>query len=172
MTWVIMACVLVLSALLQSMLPAFSFLGQAKFPLLLAVVVYYALNREMTVMLVAAFAAGFIHDALSPIPLGYTAFCFCVVGWIVSRFRNLVLTDSGITPVLFGSVAAGCVTLALYVLLRHNNLILPSPGHVVLRIAGSATLGLICTPAMFLVTGLLDRLVGNVEVKESIDGIE
>ena len=59
MTWVIMVTTLMVAAFLQMALPGYACLGQAKFPFLLAVVVYYSLSRGTGVTLFAAFLAGF-----------------------------------------------------------------------------------------------------------------
>ena len=51
--------------LLQALLPAHAILAQARYPFLLAVVVYAALNRRGWGMLLTALAAGLIQDLLS-----------------------------------------------------------------------------------------------------------
>ena len=168
-TWVVMIMVLMAGGLLQSQLPGYAVLGQVKFPFLLAIVLYYALNWDVAVMLVAAVLAGLLQDLLSPIPLGYSAFCFCVVGWIANRWRKLVMTESVITPMFFGGLAAMAVTLSLYVFLVRGDFIGSAVGLLILRMIGAGLLGVISTPLIFLAAGRLDRLVGNVEDKESLD---
>ena len=110
MTLVVMASVLIVLAVAQAQLPGFVLLAQARFPFLLSIVLYYALNRETGTMLATAFLAGLLHDALSPVPLGYSTALFCAAGWLASRFRRLVITESPITPVFFGSVAGSTTT--------------------------------------------------------------
>lgn len=171
MTWLVMVLILIGSAVMQTVLPAFAFLGQAKFPFLLAVVLYYALNWNTTMMLIAAFFAGFLYDVLSPVPLGYSALCFCAIGWIVARFRNLILMDSVVTPAFFGGVAGVGFALGLYVLLAKDGLVVYPASWVVLKAVGTGILGMICTPVIFHLAGGLDRIVGNADVKESIDGV-
>lgn len=169
MTWVIMIFVLIVAAVVQTLLPGHVLLGQAKFPLLLAVVLYYALNRETSTMAAAAFLAGLLQDALSPIPLGYSAFCFCVVGWGAGRFRDLVITESLITQVFFGAVAGVIVTVILYLLLLQGGLVACSASWVVLKAVGTGVLSMLCTPVMFRVTNELDRLVGNVRIGAEVE---
>ena len=169
MTWVIMIVVLTGGAVVQTLLPATIFLGEAKCPFLLAGVLYYALNRETNVMLAAAFWAGFLQDALSPIPLGYSSFCFCVVGWAASRFRNLVIIESSVTQVFFGGMSGIIVTIILYVLLVKEGLITHPAGHIMLKTAGTGILAMICTPIMFALTGRLDHLVGNVRIGVEVE---
>lgn len=170
--WIVMIMVLMAAALLQWLLPGYAVLGQVKLPFLLAGVLYYALHWDLAVVLVAALAAGLLQDVLSPIPLGYSAFCFCVVGWIANRWRKLILIDAMVTPVFFGGIASVAVTVALYVLLARGEFIETSLGWLVLRMMGAGLLGMISTPLVFLFAGSLDRLVGNVEEKESLDDVE
>ena len=171
-TWVVMIIVLVVGGLLQSLLPGYAFLGHVKFPFLLAFVLYYALNWDVAVALLAALLAGLLQDVLSPLPLGYSAFCFCAVGWLANRWRQLVLTEPVITPLFFGGIASMVVTLTQYVLLVRGDLIEGDWGRLVLRLIVAGILGMVSTPLMFLFAGLLDRLVGNVEEKGRLDGAE
>ena len=162
MTCVVMGFVLLSAAVLQVTVPPHALLGQAKCPFLLSVVVYYSLTRDGRVMLTAAVAAGFLQDALSPIPLGYSACCFALAGWLCGRFRHTVLTDSVVTQVFFGVVSGVAVTLCIYLLLLRADLLAVPFRWALLKAAGSGTLGAVCVPAVFMVTGRLDRLVGNV----------
>ncbi len=164
--------VLVSSALLQALLPPIVFLGQGKFPFVLGVVVYYALNRETHVMLAAGFFGGFLIDVLSPVPPGYSAFCLCVIGLIAGRFRKLVLTETILTPIIFGAIAGAVAGILLYIMLVREGLAAWPFFRLVTRIIGAAILGAFCTPIMFAVAGTLDRLGGNVEAKESLDEVE
>jgi len=170
--WVVMIMVLMVGGLLQSQLPGYAVLGQVKFPFLLSIVLYYALNWDVSVMLVAGVLAGLLQDMLSPIPLGYSAFCFCLAGWLANRWRKLVLTESVITPLFFGGIASMAVTLALYLLLLRGEFIESAIGRLILRTIGSGILGTISTLLVFLFAGLLDRLVGNVEEKGNLDDVE
>ena len=126
MTWIVMAFVLLCTAVMQTLLPGYAFLGHAKFPLLLMVVLYYALNREIYVMLIAGFAAGFIHDSFGLMPLGYSSACFCVIGFIAGCFRKLVMADSLVAPVFFGALAGVTTAASFYALLAMNNFIVSS----------------------------------------------
>jgi rod shape-determining protein MreD len=171
-TCVILLLVLTASAVMQALLPGFLVLGQAKFPFLLAVVLYHALNRGAPVMLAVAVLAGFLQDSLSPVPLGYSPFCFCVIGALTARFRDTVLTEAFVTQAFFGALTGCCATVMLYVLLVREGLVHVPFRIVVLKMFGSAVLGSVSVPFVFLVMGRLDRLVGNVkeaEVEVSID---
>ncbi|MFC1497092.1 rod shape-determining protein MreD [Verrucomicrobiota bacterium] len=172
MTWIVMVFVLLCAAVIQALLPGCAFLGHAKFPLLLMVVLYYALNREVYVMLIAGFMAGFIHDSFSLMPLGYSSACFCIIGFVAGCFRKLIMADSFIAPVFFGALAGVLATIGFYALLAMGSFIVSSAGLVVMKTIGTGILGMVCAPIVFYVIGRFDRLVGNVYVGESIDGVE
>jgi len=172
MTWVVMIISLLVSGLLQSRLPAIVWLGQAKVPVLLAVVTYYALCRQSDVALTAAFLAGLLYDALSPVPLGYSAFCLCLLTWLAGRFQDLVLPDSVVTQAFFGAVGGVALALASYLLLMRAGLLQYPVGRALLRTAGTGLLAMVCTPVVCFVMSALDRLLGNVQVRESINGFE
>lgn len=172
MSWGVMIFAVIGGAVLQAHLPAHTFLGQARFPFLLAVVLYYALNRDAGIMLACAFLAGFIQDALSLIPLGYSSACFSVAGWIAGRFRKMVITESPITSAFFGGTGALAVTLVFYLLLSGGELVDCSVGWAVWKAAGAGILGALCAPLVFFTVGGLDRLAGNVAIKESLDDVE
>lgn len=176
MTWVVMALGVIAGGVLQTELPAVPWLGQAKPPLLLAVVLYYALQRTRPVMAVAALMAGLMQDMLSPLPLGASACGFGLAGWYVSRFRKVVLTESMLTQAFFGLVSAMAVTIVLYVILMVEARIGLPVRRVVLKTIGMGALGLIVTPPVCWLLGRLDRIVGNIvmaaEVEEQTDEFE
>jgi len=158
------------AALAQSMLPGFALLGQAKFPFLLSVVVYYALNRERIWMVAAAFVAGLLHDALSAVPLACSSALYLVTGWIVSCFRKQVDTDALVTYSVFGLATGAAVSLVLYLVLQRG-------GHVdcplsagLWRSVGTAVLGTVSGPIAFKVSRAMDRSVGNIEIREGVRG--
>jgi rod shape-determining protein MreD len=172
MTWLIMMFILVGGAVIQTVVPSCGILGGAKLPILLAVVLYYALTRNVSITLVAAFGAGFLHDVLSQIPLGHSVFCFCVAGWLAGYFRNMVLTDSIFTTIIFGGITNAVVTIVFFVMLAQDDLIYYSYGRIILKAAGALVLGMVCTPVIFYLAGWLDKLVGNIEMEQSLDGVE
>jgi rod shape-determining protein MreD len=166
MTWAVMIFMLICGAVFQLLIPPIALLGQAKLPFLLAIVFYYSLSYETPHMLVAAFLAGLLQDSLSPIPLGYSSFCFVAAGWIASRFRNMVMTESLLPPMLFGAVGNGVLTLFLCILLVKDGLVVCRPGWFALKVLGSLIIGMICTPIVFVVVGKVDRMLGNIIVKQ------
>lgn len=172
MTTIVAVILLVAGAFLQLVLPAPVFLAQARFPFLLAAVLYFALTRRTNVMLATAFFGGLIQDALSPIPLGHSVVLFCAIGFVVGRFRQLVVLDSPVTQWFFGFLAGVAMALGQYVLLTQAGLLVYPAGRLVWRCAGQGLTGAAATWLVFLAATPLDRMVGNVERHPDIGEIE
>lgn len=172
MTYLVMGVVMIVTAILQVQFPSYAAFGAAKVPFLFSVVIYYSLSHETETMLVSAFCAGFIQDSLSVVPLGYSALIFCVLGWVLARFRRLVISESIITPVFFGAVANMLFTIVMYIWLACDGLVSFGAGRTFMRIIGSGFLGALSAPVVFMLARSLDQLVGNIELKEDIDVFE
>jgi len=157
----------IVGAVAQAVFPTFRWLGQSNTPVLLGLVLYYALAHSRGKMLQAAIFAGLLQDALGMIPLGYSSFCFCIVALVVSKFKDMVFVHKLVTHMLFGAFASGAVTLALYGLLAAAGLVTLAPGWSVLKIAGSMFLGAIIVPFEFELVAGLDRMLGNTEERTS-----
>ena len=162
MTLAVMLAVLVLSAVLQAVLPPLAALGQAKLPLLLGPVIYYALTSDRPRLVQAAVLAGLLQDALSLLPLGYSALAFCLVAVTVNRFRDTVFVHAAFTHMIFGALAAAAVTLMLSAMMAATGIARPPVVWLLLKLTGSLLLGAVAVPLMFQVTARLDRMVGNV----------
>ena len=104
MIGVMLAVLLVAAGLLQDFIPGALVLGQVKAPILLAVVLYYALAHSRTTFLWAAILGGILQDSLSLVPIGYSALAFCLVGLLAHRYREVLFTRSPATAVLVGGV--------------------------------------------------------------------
>lgn len=167
-----MMFMLIGGAMIQTAIPSVGWLGDAKLPVLLAVALYYALTRNFALTMSAAFFAGFLHDVLSLMPLGHSVFCFCVAAWLTGYFKNLVLTDSLFTTIIFGGIANAVITLSFCLMLFQDGAIVCSLGWIALKTVGALVLGMVCTPVVFSLAGRLDKLVGNVELEQSLDGVE
>jgi rod shape-determining protein MreD len=165
-----MVFVIYCSAILQSVVPAIGPLGHAKIPFLLMSVLYYALSRERGEMLVAAILAGLFQDALSLIPLGYSSLCFCVVGLGARQFKDVVFTESLVTAGVFGAAAAASQTIMCGFLLRSVDVIADPAWVIGWRTVGTAVLGMVFTPIVFLAAVSLERMVGNVSPKRDPSG--
>lgn len=163
---------LVAGTVIQTMLPGWALLGQAKMPVLPAIVVYCALTRDTPVVLAVGLLAGLLQDALSPVPLGYSAVGFCLAGWLTGLFRKIVMAESPVTQVFFGSVMNAGLTLMTWALLTHAGLLHYPPGRLVVRTMGAALLAAVWTPLVFAAGACMDRLLGHSEARDSIDEIE
>jgi rod shape-determining protein MreD len=169
-TFALMALVLIAGAVLQLLLPAVAVLGHTKPPILLGIVVYYALNRRRDDMFMAALLAGYLQDSLSPIPLGYSSCAYCLAGWGLSSFRHLVMADVGVTYVFFGAVTGFCCEFLLWSVLTARELVVLSPARALWRAQGAGMLGAACALIIFLLVRRLDCLTGNVEEKDDFIG--
>jgi len=157
---------LALCAILQAILPSWVGMGQAKAPLLLGGVLYYALTRDGFQVVEAAVVAGLLQDSLGPMPLGYTSLAFCVVALLTNHYRDRVFGDHWITHVLLGVAAAILVTFIQYLLLvggGHRALRLP---FVLSKALGMSLLGIGVIPLVFKLIERLDYKLGNVELRE------
>jgi len=165
-----MGLVLFAAALAQGMLPGFPLLGQARFPFLLSVVVYYALNRERLWMVAAAFLAGMLHDALSAVPLAASSLLYLFTGWVVSCFRKQVDTDAFVTYSILGLSTSAATSFVLYVVLQRGGHVNCPVTVALWRCVGAAALGTVSGPIAFSALRALDRGVGNVEAREGVRG--
>ncbi len=145
-----MVMVMIGATLLQALLPGFAVLGHARFPVLLGVVLYYALHHKLWIVIAAAFTAGMLQDGLGFVPLGYSSILFCIVALVAARYRQLVLSDAAITAIFFGGIASFMVSFALYLLLKTGGYISCSGTTALVRILGSGLLGTITVPVVFI----------------------
>ena len=171
MTFILMTLLLMTGATIQTLLPAYAVLGQVKIPILLAFIIYYSLNRNIKTMLIAATLAGIIQDSLSLSPLGYSSAIFIFIGWVISRYRGLVVADSFMTPIVFGAIAGITTTLMQALLLAHSGLINFNPLWILLRMSGCGFLCALVTPVVFLLSKTLDQAVGNIETRDNASEI-
>jgi rod shape-determining protein MreD len=165
MTGVVMTFMLVLGAVLQAVVPSWAILGEARIPILLGCVLYYALTRPRNTALQAAILAGLLQDALCMIPLGYSSFCFCIVALLANRVKDEVFSHQWFTHLLFGAVANGGMMLVLYVLLVRGGVLSMAVGTLVLRTFGAMLLGAVVTPVTFHAAQVLERRLGLMEVR-------
>jgi rod shape-determining protein MreD len=149
--WMLMIIAVLGATLAQALLPGWAMFGQARFPVLLGLVLYYALNHKSWIVILVAFVAGMLQDGLSLVPLGYSALLFCVVASVAGRYRRLVLSEAVVTAAFFGGISSLLMTLFLFLLLNHSGTISCSGSLAFLRIVGSGILGTITVPAVFLI---------------------
>lgn len=158
-----MVFVMIVGAVLQAVIPSWTHLGDSKAPILLGIVLYYALTRERNAMLRAAIFAGVLQDALGMSPLGYSSFCFCIAGLATNRFKDIVFGYRAVTHMMFGALGYLITTLMMSFLLSSTGFITPYPQWVILKCAGSLVLGAIAVPFVFRAVEDLDRFLGNME---------
>lgn len=157
---------LTLCAIVQAVLPHWHTMAQAKAPVLLGGVMYYALTRRGGIALEAALVAGFLQDVLDFIPLGYSVFAFALVAQGVNRYRTRVFGGSWVTHMLLGAMASVLTTLILYVLLVATGHIEISLGAALRKAAGVAFLGLFVISLVFWAIERLDYRLGNIRHRE------
>jgi rod shape-determining protein MreD len=154
----------VMGAALQALLPAWSGMGYAKTPILLGIVLYYALTRRRATALSIALLTGFFKDALSLSPLGCSALPFVLIAYVLNHYREEVFILHPITHVIFGAAAAMAADLLAALLLAASvpgaNLGVSS---VMARSLGSALLGAAATPLVYRLLWSLDLALGNVD---------
>lgn len=161
MTTVLLFLSLVLGAVLQAVWPAWEALGQSKLPVLFAVVMYYAMTRKPVTALVAALFAGFLQDALSEIPLGYSSFVFLVFAGLIIHFRELIFIQHTLTHIVVGALGFFFCNLMLFILLRAGGHVLVSGSWLLGKMLGSLVLGTIAVPIFFALLSSVDRGLGH-----------
>lgn len=157
----VMALLLLLAALAQSLVPAVAFLGSVKMPFLLGVPIYYALVHRRGMAVLAAVLAGILQDSLSPLPVGYSGLCFALFGLAIHYAREVLFRDSPLTVAALGGALAALVMLMVYVMLRLGTEMAAVPWWWLgLKMGGNALLGVVAVPLVWLVAGSLERHVG------------
>ena len=169
MNIVIMTIALLAGVIAETSLPACVFMGQAKLPVLMSIVVYYALNRPAELMLISAMAAGILYGSLNALPLGYSSLCFCIFGLVVRKYREIVFSRKWVTHMFFGAVTGAGYTLVLYGLLVFSK---PSIRAmpviwIVMKTVGMTIFGMAIVPVVFAVMERLDRMMGSIVKEDS-----
>jgi rod shape-determining protein MreD len=154
---------LMTAVILQSSIPAWGGFAAAKAPLVLGLVIYVALTRSRRVMLLTAFGAGVLQDALSLIPMGFSSVCLVLTGLVVSRFRHEVFEFKGVTHMFFGAVASGAYALGMGLLLRYQGLGYLGLGSLLYRTAAATLAGALVVPLWCRAVEELDRRLGVLE---------
>lgn len=164
MNVIVMGSALVAGAVAELAWPAWTVLGQAKAPILLGVVLYYALARSGGLMLTAALLGGVLADSLAALPLGVTALSFCGVGGLARLGRGVLFGARGRTHMYVGACAAAvCVGLVYcFLCVRAPELRALPLRFVGVKAIGAALLGLAVTPLVYLGLQGVERMMGNV----------
>ncbi len=167
--FVIMFLAILVGAVTQQVFPGLPLLGQAKAPLVLSVVLYYALHRSLALLLTAGICGGLLCDSIENLPMGYSSAIFCLLGIAAWFYRDMFFSARGVTHMVFGLLSGLGLTLGLYGLLicSDESLREAAPVWIALKTIGTALLGMVLAPVVFAVLELLDRLTGNITVEYS-----
>lgn len=155
--------ILMIGTLLQSLPPLFSWWGTSTFPVLAAIVVYFALYRTTGLMLSAALLAGLFQDSLSLMPIGYSSFCFAASAFIIQKYRGVIVTQSALTHMVITAVVQGGVTIFLAVMLLKDGFIPWRPGWLLLKVPAAMMMGLIIGPLVIAAVRALEEKLGLIE---------
>lgn len=164
MTFLVALFALVLASSLQAMIPGWSGMGYAKMPLVLAVVVYFALTRRFATAMVAAICSAIVQDAQSLAPLGLSVIPFLLVACTINRYREEIFVLHPITHALCGATSVVVVDIVmatfLALLVEGANL---GVSVVLARCVGGVVLGALTVPFVYQGLWRLDLALGNVD---------
>jgi len=99
------------AAVVQSLLPTSLFFGGARWPLLTALTIYWALRLPRGRAMETALAAAVLHDALEPGGFGPALLVFPLLAWAANRCRGIVMAESLVAQLVFGGLGALAATL-------------------------------------------------------------
>lgn len=167
MTAFVMLFSLIIGSVLQASLPALPRIGYAQPPLLLSIVVYYALTTDRATTVWAAVLGGLLCDTMGLMPLGYSAFAYCVAGLVSQSFRDMVIARQWTTHVVFGGLANFGVVLLSYMLLAKDGLVGLGILGLIGKLLVALILGAVVTPLVFTLMEKFDHTVGNVEEEQA-----
>lgn len=162
----VMVFMLICGAVAQMVLPRWAFLGLAVFPILPALILYYALARSYWTAMMAALGGGLLQDAAGMVPLGYSSICFCILVWVISKFRSEFYARSLPAQIVLGLASNVCITFLLYLFLRQGGYLLVSWRSFLWKLNGALWLGAVVTPVVFFVADFVDRKLGMANVKD------
>lgn len=165
MTVFVMLLALIVGSVLQASLPAFPRLGYAQLPILVSVVMYYALTASRAEVVWAALLAGVLEDTVGLMPLGYSALCFCVIALTTWSYRDIVIAHQWTTHVALGMMANCTVMVLSYILLAKDGLIDIGIWAFISKLFFAALFGAVVVPVVFRVLESLDQMVGNTEAE-------
>ncbi len=135
---------------LQTLLPGPAFLGSTEWPILLGLILCIALRTDRPGALYAGGLAGLLHDAFSPAPLGVSIPFFILIALGVHAVREEVFSDQIITYFVLGLL--GGLSKALYFIFIFSvfGLRPVGAGVIAVHLWGSALLGVLTAPLLFL----------------------
>ena len=154
------------AAVLESLAPTLRILGQGEAPIVLGVVMYYALTRERHMVVKAAIVAGIFYDALCyKVPPGFSAISYVCIGLVVNQYRDKIFGNHWLTHMFLGVLSSLFMTVLMYVMLlsRGNEITF---GGMCIKAAGVMLMSLAVIPLVFKIVERIDYKLGNVELRE------
>lgn len=163
MNLIVMLIAITAAVLTENALPGWSRCLRVKAPLLMGIVIYYALCRPPWMAAAAAIAGGIVYDALCGLPPGCSVITLSLFAALFRRNREYLFGERLPTQLLVGALAGG-----LFAALTGAGVaLLPGPGGnrgpalLASRILGTGLLGMACFPLVFRIMLRLDRMAGN-----------
>ncbi len=101
----------------EAALPGLRHLLGAQVDLLPAIVVYAALNSNLTVVSLLAVFGGLCFDSLSANPLGVTILPLFIAGFVIFSQREFILREVSFAQIVLGTVASAVVPVLTVLLL-------------------------------------------------------
>ncbi len=164
----VMLATLLVAAAAQTLLPPLHGGALAlKLPLLPAVALYYVLERQWPLGVLASLWAGILTDALGGVPPGTSSFGLLAVALAVFASRKYLPEAFWLVPAL-GAAATAFLILLQYVFLRAR-CGFDAPVHLLLRpLAVIAPLAALATAAMVAAARRIDLMAGNTEPRKEV----
>lgn len=169
MNAIVMLIAIMAAMLIENVLPGWSAYFHVKAPVLMGIVIYYALNRSLGLALAAAVVGGILYDGLCGLPPGCSVITMALFVALFRRNREFLFGDRFLTQMVVGALAGGVFA----VLTGVGVALLPGPGggrmpaHLMPRVFGMGIMGMASFPLVFRVMLRLDRMVGNTHAGES-----
>lgn len=155
-----------IAAVLQELTPAW---GHGKWPFLIAVVAYYALQRELMAALVAAVWAGVLMDATDHLRFFCTPVCLVLIALVLRHLRVMLQANA----VWQGMVAMSLVAPMVMFWQGLFGQVAPAGwwfDHILLNTVMTALRGAVVAIIGFNFAAAFDRMAGNVKGFGSVDG--
>jgi cell shape-determining protein MreD len=158
MRWVQMFIFLFLGALIQLQVPPWPQLGGMKPPILMALVIYYAMHASAGEVKAAVCWAALLYEGLEFGGIGPGILTFALLAWGVYRVRFEIFVDGMGTQGLFGligGIVLVLVAMILYGLTRQRPV---QMGLLFRQFLGAGVLGMITLPLVCFFVKHLEAL--------------
>lgn len=143
-----------------------------KIPFLTGIAIYYALCRPAWQAGTVALWSGILQDALGGVPLGTTSWLLTAATLAIVAVRRVLLRESVLTAALLGGLLAGVQGLWQYAVVSRAFVIRPGAAWLGLSLTTLALSGVAAAALAFVCGRLLDRMAGNVKLREDVHGYD